>query len=193
MPPKAKFTKDEIIKTAFNVVRFEGLESLTARGLGAKLGSSARPIFTIFESMDDVQKEVKKSAKALYKEYVEKGLTCTPAFKGVGEQYIAFAKNEPKLFQLLFMQEQDSAPSINTILPLIEDSYDKILSSIINSYGLGKEIAEKVYYHLWLYAHGIATLCATDMCAFSDDVISQMLTEIFVSLLKNLKEGNKND
>ena len=39
-----------------------------------------------------------KSAKALYKEYVNKGLTTEPPFKGVGTQYILFAVNEPKLF-----------------------------------------------------------------------------------------------
>ena len=29
----------------------------------------------------------------------------TPAFKGVGQSYIQFAINEPKLFQLLFMRK----------------------------------------------------------------------------------------
>ena len=41
MPPKAKFTKEQITKAALEIVRAENMESLTARALGKKLGSSA--------------------------------------------------------------------------------------------------------------------------------------------------------
>lgn len=50
MPPKAKFAKEEIVNAALDIVRTEGFESLTARALGSKLGSSARPIFTVFQN-----------------------------------------------------------------------------------------------------------------------------------------------
>lgn len=71
MPPKAKFTKEEIIEAAFNIVKTDGFEALTSRALGTHLGSSARPIFTVFKNMDEVQQAVIESAKKLYKEYVE--------------------------------------------------------------------------------------------------------------------------
>ena len=73
MPPKAKFTKAEIIEAALNIVRADGYEALTSRALGTYLGSSARPIFTVFKNMEEVQQDMIKSAKALYKEYVNKG------------------------------------------------------------------------------------------------------------------------
>ena len=44
MPPKAKFTKAEIIEAALNIVRADGYEALTSRALGTYLGSSARPV-----------------------------------------------------------------------------------------------------------------------------------------------------
>jgi len=74
MPQKAKFTKEKITETAFNIVRADGFEALTSRELGIRLGSSARPIFTVFKNMEEVQQAVVESAKALYKEYVNKGL-----------------------------------------------------------------------------------------------------------------------
>lgn len=74
MPPKAKFTREEIIETAFQLARSDGLEKITARELGKRLGSSARPIFTVFESMEEVKAEVIARAKELYKQYVKKGL-----------------------------------------------------------------------------------------------------------------------
>ena len=51
MPPKAKFTKKEIIEASMSIVQKDGFPALTARALGARLGSSARPIFTVFSSM----------------------------------------------------------------------------------------------------------------------------------------------
>ncbi len=193
MPPRAKFTKEEIIEAAFNIVKTDGLEALTSRALGTRLGSSARPIFTVFQSMDEVQQAVIESAKALYKEYVDQGLMWEHPFKGVGTQYILFSIHEPKLFQLLFMTEQPSIPDLSGVLPLIEGSYEEILLSIQNDYGISECLAEKLYYHLWIYTHGIATLCATKMCRFTSEEISSMITEVCMSILKNIKESQSHD
>lgn len=187
MPPKAKFTKNEIVEAALEIVRADGFTALTARALGTKLGSSARPIFTVFKNMEEVQQAVIDAAKELYGEYIHKGLEDTPAFKGVGTQYILFSKNEPKLFQLLFMREQKDVPEISAVLPVIDNNYNEILLSVREGYGVSQEIAQKLYRHLWLYTHGIASLCATGMCSFTGEEISVMMTEVFVSLIKNLK------
>ena len=188
MPPKAKFTKEEITEAALDIVKTDGFEALTSRELGIHLGSSARPIFTVFKNMEEVQQAVIQSAKMLYKEYVNRGLTAEHPFKGVGTQYILFSVEEPKLFQLLFMTEKPEIPDFFGVLPLIEESYEKILLSIQEDYGISELLAKKLYHHLWIYTHGIATLCATRMCCFTGDEISSMITEVFTSLLRNRKE-----
>ena len=43
MPPKPKFTKDEIVQAALEVVSQKGVEALTAKELGDALGSSPAP------------------------------------------------------------------------------------------------------------------------------------------------------
>ena len=130
MPPKAKFTRNEIIKAAMGIVRKEGVSALTARVLGEELGSSARPIFTLFQNMEEVQQSVITAAKELYAEYVERGLSEELPFKGVGTQYILFSIKEPKLFQLLFMSEHENIPDFSGVLPLIDNNYEKILSRL---------------------------------------------------------------
>ena len=65
MPPKCKFTRSEIIQAALDIARTQGISYITARALGTKLGSSSKPIFSIFDNMEEVQTEVKKAAKAL--------------------------------------------------------------------------------------------------------------------------------
>lgn len=193
MPPKAKFTRKQITEAALEIVRAESFESLTARALGKKLGSSACPIFTVFENMEEVQQTVLGAVKDIYKGYVERGLSEKPAFKGVGTQYILFAMKEPKLFQILFMSERLEPPDIDRVLPMIDESYDKILASITAAYGMEKKAAERLYKHLWVYTHGIASLCATKMCRFTGEEISGMMTEVFSSLLKKMKEEKPDD
>ena len=193
MPPKCKFTKEEIIQTAFEMVRTDGLSELTARALGGRLGSSPKPIFSIFTSMEEVQEEVTQAAKRLYAEYLERGLKETPAFRGVGTQYILFAIREPKLFQILFMKEQGEILDVRHVLPVIDDNYEKILSSLMEGYQLEEAVAERIYRHLWIYSHGIAALCATKMCQFTKEEIEQMMAEIFRGLLIQELKGEKHD
>ncbi len=193
MPPKAKFTKNEIVKAALKIVEREGIDYLTARSLGNELKSSARPIFTVFSGMSEVYKAVIEEANAVYGEYVEEGLKEELPFKGVGTKYIKFADKRPKLFQLLFMKEREEYTDKFNVLQGIEKHYDKIMNSIEENYGLNKKNSENLYLHLWIYTHGIAVLTATKVCIFTESQISNMLTEVFLSLLRNLKSELKND
>lgn len=193
MPPKAKFSKEEIIAAALQIVRESGIEAVTARELGARLGSSARPIFTVFDNMEEVLAGVEDMARELYKQYVEEGLTQTPAFRGVGLAYIRFAIQEPKLFQLLFMSEKSGANDVEHVLALIDRNYEVILKSVQDSYGLAREKADRLYRHLWIYSHGIAALCATKVCHFTPQDIGGMLTEVFTGLFMKIKREEKDD
>lgn len=192
MPPKAKFTKQEIANAALEIYREEGMDALTSRNLGKKLGSSACPIFTVFSSMEEVQTAMVDAAKAIYKSYVDKGLAQDMPFRGVGEEYIRFALEEPKLFQLLFMHETPGIPSFRSALPMLEDSYDRILSSVTANYPVSAEQAKRLYQHLFVYTHGIACLCVTKTSQFSKLEVEKMMSEIFLSLLKNAAQLEKN-
>lgn len=191
MPPKSKFTRDEIVKVALDIVRENGIKALTARALGASLGSSACPIFTVFENMEDVQSTVKVAAKVIYGDYIKEGLLSKPAFRGVGMQYIRFAMEEPRLFELLFMSMLNESPNIDNVLPIIDEYYSDILLSAQTSYNLNESDSKRLYHHLWIYSHGIAVLSATKTCNFSIDEVEGMLTDVSRSIIKEIK-GVKN-
>lgn len=193
MPPKAKFTRENIIVTALELVREAGANGLTARALGKKLGSSSCPIFGLFKNMDEVRTEVLTAAKKVYNGYVDVGLKSPMPFKGVGEQYIKFAQCEPELFKLLFMEEQIDNGNIVDILQTVDDNYEAILQSITNQYNLDASKAKALYTHLWIYTHGIATLINTNTCKFTEEEISSMMTDVFLGVFARIKGGNKND
>lgn len=192
MPPKQKFTREEITASALDIVRQEGISGLTARGLGEALGCSSRPIFTAFRNMEEVRQEVLLAARAVYNSYVEKGIAGKPAFKGVGMQYIYFAKEEPRLFELLFMSQSETEFVLDDILPAIDENSERILASVQEEYGFGQEVARKFYQCLWLLTHGIACLCATGTSNITENEASRILTEVATGLIiknKSFKEG----
>ena len=71
MPPKSKFTREQIIAAALEIASQQDISCVTARAVGEKLNSSARPIFTVFKNMEEVTGEVKKAAREMYNEYVK--------------------------------------------------------------------------------------------------------------------------
>lgn len=191
MPPKQKFTKEEMIAAALEIIRRDGITALTARRLGAELNSSSRPIFTVFQNMEELQSEAVLAARALYNRYVAEGLTEPNAFKGVGLAYIRFAQFEPKLFQLLFMTENTAVPELTDVLSMIDENSNLILEAVQKDYGLDDTDARKIYQYLWIYTHGIATLCATKVCQFSETLINSMLDDVFRSIIQRMKAGGK--
>ena len=69
MPPKNKFKRENIESIAFNHVRKHGWEALSTRYIAQKLGSSTRPIYTHFSSMDELKSAVMKRVLDLYHDY----------------------------------------------------------------------------------------------------------------------------
>ena len=189
MPPKPKFTKEEIVAAALELVSEKGIEALTARELGARLGSSARPIFTVFNSMEEVQVEVRAAALKRFESYAEKAMHYTPVFKQVGMQMILFAMEEPKLYQLVYMSENAGATDFEGITQQLGDVAQLCVDVIQRDYGLSESDAKALFEHVWIYTFGIGALCATGMCRFSQEEIIQMLGQDFMAMLFYAKSG----
>ena len=192
MPPKPKFTKEEIIAAALELVSERGMSALTSRDLGAQLGSSARPIFTIFSSMEEVQEEVKKAAIKRFESYAQKAVNYTPVFKQVGMQMILFAKEEPKLYQLGFMSDNHNVDNFDDIFDRLGDVAYQCVDVIQRDYDLSEQDAKKLFEHVWIYTFGIGALCATGMCNFSEEQVIEMLGHDFIAMLVHIKSGQMN-
>ena len=191
MPPKPKFTREEIIAAALDIVSERGGDALTAKELGDAMGSSARPIFTVFNSMNEVREGVKEAAMRRFESYAHKAGQDIPIFKQVGMQMILFAKEEPRLYQLVFMSQNNDVRSFDDIYAHLGGVADECLNTIQKDYGLSGEDAKTLFEHSWIHTYGIATLCATGMCDFSEEQISTMLTEDFMAMMLLLRSGKE--
>ena len=74
---------------------------------------------------------------------------------------------------------------------MIDDSYEKILQSVQKPYGLDRETADRLYQHLWIYTHGIATMCATKLCNYTMEQMKEMMKEVFDGLLLRIKNAQQ--
>ena len=189
MPPKAKFTKEQITKAALCVVSEKGAQALTAKELGAALGTSTTPIFTVFNSMQEVQDAVMLAAMERFEEYAHKAAHIKPVFKQVGMQMILFAKEEPKLYQLIFMSSISEAQTFDDIYAHLGSLADECLNVLQKDYDLSKADAKTLFEHVWIHTFGIGALCATGVCDFSHEQIAQMLTQDFTAMMMLMKSG----
>ena len=192
MPPKPKFTREEIVAAGLELVSKNGIEALTARELSRYLGSSARPIFTVFNSMEEVAQAVREAAMDKYEEFVGKALDYFPEFKKYGMQMIAFSKQEPKLFQLLFMTENKSAESFQDVFSILGKTAKACIDIIERDYKLEPDMAMLLFEHAWIHSFGICVMCAMGTCRFTDEEISQMLSDNFMGMMMLTKSDFAN-
>lgn len=193
MPPKPKFNRKEIITAALEIVRKQGAEGLTTRNIGQRLGSSARPIFTVFKNMEELTKEVRAAAFKMYETYVVDREGSMPPFKQSGMRMLTFSLNEPKLYQFLFMQENKNAVTFDDVRGLLGVTADYCVEVLTDEYGLSPNVANRLFENVWIYTYGIASMCATGMCRFSKEQLSEMLTVEFTAMLKYLMSESNDE
>ena len=144
MPPKPKFTRDQMITAAMNLIEEKGYESLTARELGKYLGSSSCPIFTLFKDMDELKTEVKNRAVEIFNEYMAVAEEFYPAYKKRGMQWVKFASEQPRLFRLLFMQETSGQADFDAAQKIIPFGKQNDIDIIMRDYNANREQAERL-------------------------------------------------
>ncbi len=186
MPPKVKFQKEEIIAAAVQITRKKGISAVTAREVGAALGASSRPLFTYFDTVDELKREVYHYAKKLYQDYVKEGLTAEIPFLGVGQNYIRFAKEEPELYKYLFLNPPDGVKG--SAMEGLKLSQALVRASLMRIYHMDEDTADKYFRDLWLVAYSMTTLIVTGECPYTDAEIRAMFTEFSVSICKAYKE-----
>lgn len=190
MPPKAKFTKEEVIAAALALTREQGMAALTARGLAARLGSSPKPIFGLFSSMEEIQQAVIAEAGALFSRRMGEEIASGkyPAYKASGMAYIRFAQEEKELFKLLYMRDRRGET------PEKEDpDTELVLQFIQKATGLSRDSAWLLHLEMWIYVHGIATMLATSYLQWDPAFVSRSLTDVYEGLKIRFVEGEANE
>lgn len=191
MAPKAKFSREEVIQTAFEIVRTQGVENLNARALAEKLKCSTSPIFTMFGNMEEAKQELFLKVKEYYMHCLQEGSREKIPFKGVGTANIKFAAQEPHLYRWLFMTKEENVLTPGEFLFQFGDLGQTVMQVIETVTGLKGQAARELYENMWIFTHGISALIVTGVCNFSEEEISRKLTAVFEGTLLSIKKAEQ--
>lgn len=183
MAPRNKFTKDEMIAAAVRVVRKNGIGSLTAQALAKELNISTQPVFTCFGTIGNLKSEVRTEAERIFDSYIEEGLKEKIPFLGYGMKYFKFAKEEPQLYRMLFLESNE-----NNALFGMKHAQDILRPTLMKIYNINENEADRYFRDMWIASHGLATLLVTGSCPYSDTELQKIMTGFSVSILKSIKE-----
>lgn len=185
MPPKAKITKEMILRAVLALTREQGFDSVNARSIADRLQCSTRPIFTCYENMEGMKKEFLAFAYHYYEQYTEnyQKTADVPPLLLLPLSYVAFAREETNLFQLLFVQDMDLNMAGSEDFYREPDNERRALEFAKLS-GLRPERAGIVFLNLFLYTHGIAVLTASGKLSLEKETIESMTAHVLSAFLK---------
>ena len=190
MPPKPKFSKDEILNCALDIAAKDGIESVVAREVAKRLGTTTSPIFTFFSSMDELKSEVYNTAQQKYIDYLKESVDYFPSFKEFGFRFINFAINNPKIYQMIFHTDKSYDNTPVRFKNDFGEVYDLVKKEIQNEFDLSEENSYELLKHMLIFGNGIASLIISGAEHFSKEQISKSLSESCLGAVMMMKMRN---
>ncbi len=198
MPPKIQFTQENIIETAFQIVRREGWKGLSARAIARDLNCSTRPIYDHLKSMKTLEEEVIKKTLEYFYEYLSSSPTGDIWLdQAVG--HVRFAMEERHLFRCINDPEHASVQKKHTLW--IWESLGKMLSDHELFEGLSEKEIARIRATRWFFIHGISSLISNEWFSVREaDIHTELWLDSNISILDIVRivnqvvyEGLKND
>ena len=161
-----------MVEGAFELVRREGHDALTARSLAAELGCSTQPIMYRFPDLAELREEVYRRADEFHTRYVLEGGDLV----GMGLRYVRFAAEEPELFRLLFQSGHFDGKSLQGLIRAPEAA--PVLQAAGSLGANSPEAAARDFECLYVAVHGYASLIANNAMVFDEPAVERTLRRI---------------
>ena len=156
--PRVKFTKKDILKATYDIMKQDGIQNISARKIANKFKGSTAPIYANFSTIEELKDEIIKLAEDKLKEYLYGNYSERKLMNGaIG--FILFAREEKELFRAIFL---DGAKGLMVSFPT-----------------LTYETAKMAVRRLWYWAFGYATLtCVGSMKNETNEEIERKIIDI---------------
>lgn len=151
MPPRPVITREAVLDCAFELVRKEGIDALSARAIAQALGCSTQPVYSACGSMTEVRAEIEKRALRAFTQHFAPSTGPEPPLLQLGLATLRLAKSEPKLFALAsaWMRRRLARPPHKVIEAM---KLDPELSP------LSERQLVRLHAALWIFSQGLASL-----------------------------------
>jgi len=177
MARKESITIDTILQTAFVMAREEGFVNVTARKVAAKAGCSTQPIFRVYKNMEELWEAVYLKAADFFQDYYSLyPRTGKAPFVNLGMAYIAFAREEKNLFELLFLSDIKNKKSM---YELLNGEAGNVGHEINLAKAMGCADAGNLFMQMWIFIHGAACMTLTGDYDLSDVQTMELLEQSY--------------
>ncbi len=172
MPPKKKFSKQQIVDAAFDIARTEGIDNITIRKVAEKLGSSIAPIYVNFKDVDELIEEVVNKIFAVSQELLQQENSGRP-FRDIGVASIRFAKDYSVLFKDLVMNQ-------NKFIKKIEQGSNSDMIELMKQdsdlKGFTDEELQEILLKMKIFQTGLSIMVANEL--LPDEFNEEKMIEI---------------
>jgi hypothetical protein len=193
MPPKRKFDLETVVNSAFQILRRDGFNSMTARSIAQELGSSTTPIYWVLDSMDKVEESLRMKTLNMIAEYQSRKYTDN-VFVNLAIGYVEFARCEPALFRFMYLERPKP---LNTTE---EGCFTETLTNLIGSeppfdayFGaIDQKSVDKLTLQSWIFTHGLAVAVSCNILQFnSEKEIENLLVSAGSAFYLQQKSNNQ--
>jgi AcrR family transcriptional regulator len=180
MPPKNKFSKEQIVEAAFYIAKTEGIDSMTIRKVADQLGSSIAPIYVNFNDIEELKSAVIKKVVDVSQRMLKEQNTGNP-FGDIGVASLQFAKEYPVLVRDFVMKQN------NYLLDYDQEMEDELLIQMKKDPELESFTDEElkvILFKMRAFQMGLSIMVANGL--FPEKLDIEKMTEVLDSVAEDV-------
>jgi AcrR family transcriptional regulator len=161
-------TREAIVEACSALIAEEGVAALSLRKVAARVGIQAPSIYQHFDSKEALLAAARAAALQALGHYLAAsphGRDARARLLATGLGYVAFAKEQPRFFTLLFMETGSGRRSLDEA-PDADSPYVWLLQGVHQFLGADHPRAEWLAFGIWSLVHGAAVLRQTHLKDF---------------------------
>jgi AcrR family transcriptional regulator len=178
-----------ILKEAEKVVVASGYQGVNMRRLAGRVGVSATAIYHYFESKEAILRKLRIGAAEKLNDRIrgiDPRLPPQVFLADLGQQYLAYAQENPNLYRLLFEASFDERVEAEDH-PVLYFTYIAARGALEKMAEQGIPIPDARHGAMmgWMMLHGFCSLMMSGMLPLAEGMTRESLQELFMSYYSN--------
>jgi AcrR family transcriptional regulator len=172
MPRKIQVTEKMILDASIELIKQNGLESLSTRKIAQYLQCSTQPIYSTYKTIKDLKVASLIEIRSIMVNDFLTAESDEDKFLQMGLGYIQFAKQETNLFKALYAS--------GNLMKLDNETSAKLLNTVKQGdrmNHLENDQLRQIHRKISIFVHGLAFLIIDNNQLYSDEEIRSLLIE----------------